>query len=715
MSTERYARLSALFQAAIDLPTSERAAFLEANCGDDGALRREVESLLAADADEDDFIAAPIATLPPDLVGNLEEECAGQSFGAYRIIREIGRGGLGTVYLAERADQQFEKQVAIKVVKRGLDTDDILNRFRAERQILAQLDHPNIARLIDAGSTGEGLPYFVMEYVDGQPIGDFCEARKLSTGERLELFRLVCAAVTYAHRHLVIHRDIKPSNILVTPEGGPKLLDFGIAKVLHADDPSAALTMTGVRVMTPEYASPEQVQGWPISTSTDVYSLGVLLYELLTGRKPYRRTTYSAEELSRAVLEQTPERPSTVLRRVSFPTGSREVESRASSLRGDLDNIVLMALRKEPERRYRSVGQFSDDIRRHLEGLPVVAHKDTLGYRVTKFVGRNRIAVAAAAVVLLSLLGGMIATAWQAKRATEQARIAEAQARVASAERDRAQREGAKAQSINTFLQNILGFSDPTWLSAKPRGDAHQTTITDAIEEAARRAETELADQPEVLAAVHFSIGRIFATQGKVDRAEAHLRSSLEIRRRVLGLEHLETAQSMSALGEQLSIGGKLAEADSLLRETVTFFRRARHEGVADLKWFVIALNGLGNAQILNGDAAAGESLLRESLDATGSLSGVDRAIIPIMLSNLSVARSEQGDIDGSIAYLQQSLEEYRRSPNDLRLPLATCLANWAISSSSKRITHRQSLSCRSLWRSSATLSAKNINWRPIR
>lgn len=424
-ASERYARVSELFQAAVEFSAQDRAALLEAECGGDKSLREEIEALLEADAESDGFIEQPISAIPADLL--TEEDFAGRQFGAYRVIREIGRGGLGAVYLAARADEQFQKQVAIKVVKRGLDTGDILRRFRAERQILAQLDHANIARLIDAGSTEEGLPYFVLEYVEGETISSYCETHKLSTAERLDLFRLVCSAVTYAHQHLVIHRDIKPSNILVTANGVPKLLDFGIAKVLHADDPLAALTMTGVRVMTPEYASPEQVRGLPITTTSDIYSLRVLLYELLTGQKPYRLTTHTQEELSRAVVEQTPDRPSTAIRSASFQLAENStLKSWATALRGDLDNIVLMALRKEPERRYGSVERFSEDIRRHQEGLPVAARPNTLSYRASKFVQRHRAGVAAGAIVILAIIGGMITTLWQAS--------------VARAERTRAER-----------------------------------------------------------------------------------------------------------------------------------------------------------------------------------------------------------------------------------------------------------------------------------
>lgn len=328
------------------------------------------------------------------------------TIGPYRVVRELGRGGMGTVYLAERADEQYQKQVAIKLIKRGMDTDAVIRHFWNERQILASFDHPNIARLFDGGTSEDGLSYFVMEYVDGVPISDFCDAHALSITERLKLFREVCAAVSYAHRHLVIHRDIKPSNILITAEGLPKLLDFGIAKILQAgEDAQALATMTGMRLMTPEYASPEQVRGEPVTTASDVYSLGVVLYELLTGRPPYHFKSQSPSEIERVVTQIEPEKPSIV---------AKDTVSR--SLRGDLDNIVLMALRKEPARRYQSVEQFSEDIRRHLETRPVLARADTVSYRAGKFIRRNKIALAAGSLVLLSLVAGLIVTTWEARR-----------------------------------------------------------------------------------------------------------------------------------------------------------------------------------------------------------------------------------------------------------------------------------------------------------
>ncbi len=416
MTPERWKQVEVVFEQALELPAGERAAFIQKNCEGDEELRREVESLLESHASAGRFIDQPdIFFREEDLKDDDTSVAAGQLIGAYRIVREIGRGGMGAVYLAERADEQYKKQVAIKLIKRGMDTDSVLRHFRNERQILASFDHPNIARLFDGGTTKDGLPYFVMEYIEGVPINQYCSAHGLSVVERLKLIREACAAVSYAHRHTVIHRDIKMSNILVTSEGTPKLLDFGIAKILQPGIESEALmTMTGVRPMTPEYASPEQVRGEPVTTASDVYSLGVVLYELLTGRSPYHFTSRSPSDVVREITNTEPPRPSTVVS-----------NNNQQSVRGDLDNILLMALRKEPARRYQTVDQFADDIRRHLESRPVLARKDTIGYRARKFVRRNRVAVAGALLILVSLIGGLIATAWQAHRATVQKALAE--------------------------------------------------------------------------------------------------------------------------------------------------------------------------------------------------------------------------------------------------------------------------------------------------
>lgn len=403
MNSEVWQRVKNLVGGALERPESERSQFVAAS-DENTTVRREAESILAQSDERLELCAENVSELDRD------GPIAHVRIGAYRIIRELGRGGMGAVYLAERADATFEKQVAIKILKRGTDTEEVLRRFRAERQILGRLTHPNIAQLFDAGETDDGLPYFVMEYINGWPITAYSDEHKLPVTERLNLFRAVCAAVSYAHQNLVIHRDLKSANVLVTKSGEVKLLDFGIAKLVDESAPNVTVTVD--RRLTPEYASPEQVNGEPVTTLSDVYSLGVLLYELLTGERPYKLRSRTTEEITKAIREQNPPRPSTAVSR-----GQKSEIRTQRLLRGDLDNIVLKALSKEPERRYASVDQLSADLRRHLEGLPVRARKDTAAYRTAKFVRRHKLGVTAAVLVGVALIAATVATAWQAQEA----------------------------------------------------------------------------------------------------------------------------------------------------------------------------------------------------------------------------------------------------------------------------------------------------------
>ncbi|MBV9958073.1 MAG: serine/threonine protein kinase, partial [Acidobacteria bacterium] len=424
MNSERWRQVEDLLNEALELDPASRRKFVAEILADE--VRCEVESLLAAEPDAEKFLAAPAVALSSSffLEEDVPDALAGQKIGSYKIVRELGRGGMGAVYLAERDDGKFQQRAAIKLLKRELNTADIRRRFAHERQILSKLEHPNIARLLDAGTTDDGLPFLVMEYVEGVPVDDYCAEKELTLTDRLQLFRTVCEAVAFAHRNLVIHRDLKPSNILVTQEGTPKLLDFGISKLLtpdFADDSSHTVTRLGA--MTPEYASPEQLRGESVTTATDVYSLGVIFYELLTERRPFETKHHSAQELMQVIFETDPQRPSEALTREGSARTkdqrpkTKEPKIRTQTLRGDLDNIALKALKKEPERRYSSVEQFSEDIRRHLSDLPVLARPDTLSYRAAKFVNRNKVAVVAGLLIVLSLLGGILATVWQARRA----------------------------------------------------------------------------------------------------------------------------------------------------------------------------------------------------------------------------------------------------------------------------------------------------------
>src|SRR2546422_5227047 len=440
MNPERWNTLKDVSGTVLVLALGTVSAFLRDACGSDESLRAELESLLASYKRTATSEEKPSPSVDPGLFpGTL----IGQRLGSYQVLHEIGHGGMAVVYAAVRADDEYRKTVAIKVVLPGLGSDDILRRFRNERQTLATLDHPNIVKLLDGGSTEQGLPYLVMEYIEGVPIDQFCDSRRLSTNERLLLFRTVCTAVQYAHQNLVIHRDLKPSNILVTADGTPKLLDFGIAKLLNPESAAQPLlTLPQLRPMTLDYASPEQFHGQPVTTSTDVYSLGVLLYELLTGSLPYDLEGRSPLEMERIISELEPERPSMVVQRMEAvasrdrrrtnalaprpASGEGAAQKLGRRLRGDLDNIVLMALRKEPQRRYASVEQLSEDVRRHLEGVPVIARTATLRYRSSKFIGRHRTGVAAVTTLAAALVLGIVVTTHEAQ--------------VARAERGRAER-----------------------------------------------------------------------------------------------------------------------------------------------------------------------------------------------------------------------------------------------------------------------------------
>lgn len=441
-SALRFRRVRELFHHAVDLPPRARREWLDRECGDDRELRDEVQELLASHDEAESFLEEPAAAfLAEEWTAEKEAralELPGARIGPYEIEGELGRGGMGTVYLAHSGDQGHEgTRVAIKLVPAALAAGFLLERFRTERKILAGLDHPNIARLLEAGTSPAGSPFFVMEYVEGEPLDLYCQRRNLSTTKRLRLFRQICGAVQHAHQNLIVHRDLKPGNILVTADGSPKLLDFGIAKLLSPEPPERAAdsTATVLRVMTPEYASPEQVKGEPITVASDVYSLGVLFYQLLTGRRPYRLPPRQPHEAARIICEQTPPRPSAVVgwaeeidatETIPLPFSRHEEPSllrpsKSERLRrrlaGDLDTIVMQALRKEPERRYGSVEQLSEDIRRHLEGLPISAHPETLPYLAVKFLRRNRGRLAVLVLLVLALAGGLAFSAREARQA----------------------------------------------------------------------------------------------------------------------------------------------------------------------------------------------------------------------------------------------------------------------------------------------------------
>jgi eukaryotic-like serine/threonine-protein kinase len=669
MNLEKWAKVKEIFNAALELPDADREVFVQSNCGADETLFFEVKSLLEAERDAKEFIEAPAFSALNQLMSDTQNPSrVGQIIGAYKLEREIGRGGMGAVYLGSRADAQFKKQVAVKLIKRGLDTDEIIRRFRHERQILATLDHPNITRLIDGGATEDGSPYLVMDYVEGKPLTKYSDERQLSIEERLRLFLQICAAVQYAHQNLIIHRDLKPSNILVTNEGIPKLLDFGIAKLLTAGNGGLTLekSLTATQAMTPEYASPEQITGKPVTTASDIYSLGVVLYELLTGHRPIRLTSRSQEELSRIITDTSPQKPSSILQeeekrrkgeeerknKTAKISSSPLLPFSSSQLRGDLDNIVLMAMRKEPARRYSSAEQFAGDIKRYLSGLPVIAREDSFSYRASKFVQRNKAGVVAVSGIALSLIGGIIATLRQS--------------RIAARERDAALAEAEKAERINRFLQKMLA-------SADPRRQGKDVKVAEILELAAESMERDFADEPEIIADLQTTIGLTFLSQGKLDLAERHLRLALETRLKLFGREHYETAISFYNYGQLMEDVGDASAAENCFRQAIKTLRRLPGNNHLEIS---NVLHNLAHVAVLQGKNAEAVQILSEVLEIRRALLNENHPKVAETLAELGNTFTVLGDTEAAERLQRQALAVMRQHYGDEHPDTALILVN---------------------------------------
>ena len=646
MSLDRWPHVKTLFDEARQRPPGEREAFLTEACGDDIELRADVERLLEADDDAGGFFD----TLGREIRGAADDEPLPERLGHWRVIREIGRGGMGRVLLADRADSEFVQRAAVKLVHAGL-APDLLARFRIERQILAQLEHAGIARLLDGGLADDGRPFLVMEYVEGEPITTYADRHRLSVADRLALFRQAGDAVAYAHRRLIVHRDIKPSNVLVTSDGGPggghgvKLLDFGIAKLLGDGDEGEG-SHTESRLMTPAYAAPEQVRGDPVTTSTDVYSLGVLLYELLTGHRPYRTSTSGRREAEQAILDATPVDPSSAVGRTEerrLPDGTVEQVTPAfisaargtepgrlrKRLRGDLDRVVMMALRKEPDRRYGTAEAFMRDVDRHLTGLPVEARPASIGYRTGSFVRRHRIGVATtAAVVVLALAFGTLYTIRVAR------------------ERDLAQAERERAERVTAFLTDMLAPADD------PDADARALLVL--LEPAAARAGRELQTDPAALAAVYHTLGRLYRRSGRPDRAETLLQRALVLRRSLHTEPHADVAATLHALGNHF-IGRDRDSAVAFFSAAATMRRELSAGDDHDLAWSLLQWG-----RMLPAGHADKEAHYREALEMFGRLHGPRSREVADAMHEYHVLGFSDADGAGIEAAFREALAIYR-------------------------------------------------------
>lgn len=668
-------KLNEVLEEVLDLEASERKEYF-ANAGLSSEMQKEVEQLLSFEEEAASAFNLAAIEFSHDFLDTADGVPVGQMIDVYRITGELGSGGMGSVFLAERTDGNLEQKVALKLLKRELNTAALRARFKQEREILASLEHPSIARLLNAGSTADGIPFLAMEYVDGLPIDEYCDRHSLNLNDRLEIFRTVCDAVGFAHRNLIVHRDLKPSNILIDGNGLPKLLDFGISKIL-SDELGAAdtATITRLGVMTPSYASPEQLRKESVTTAADIYSLGVILYELVSGVRPFESKEDDLRAIYDAVADEVPALPSEAARtntsdverrqpsrpgKDDTPTAGSGRETGISSsartapevnpvrwqqLRGDLDNIILKALKKEASRRYSSVENFAGDIARYQQGLPVNARPDTFTYRAGKFVKRNSAWVGAGLVVLLAVLFGVGATLWQAR-----------QTGIAA---DKARAEALKTKKSLEFVSNILNFSSPFWSSSNPERKK-DATVAEAMDVALENVDKELADEPEVLAEVLFTLGNAFFGKGDYAKAEQLLRRSIDKYNEILGEGNTRAMQITGRLANQQYLQGKNDEAESSYRAAVEYLRPRLGEDEENAFFLAGALTGLGNIQLIRGNYAEMEALNLEAFELAEQFEGKDRRMIPVLLSNLGTANLAMGKIPRSEMFYEKALAEMR-------------------------------------------------------
>ncbi len=587
----------------MEIEPAKRREFLD-NAGTTAEIRAEIESLLSFEAVSADFMSLAITDFSKDFPPEIDADeisLVGQEVGIYKIVGELGFGGMGAVYLAERSDGKFSQRVAVKMLKREFNVEKIRRNFKREKEILAKLNHPNIATLLDAGTTADGVPYLVMEYIEGVPIDNFCENNNLSLNLRLKLFNKVCDAVQFAHRNLIIHRDLKPSNILVTEKGEPKLLDFGISQLLGAEDLTDKTAITIFGAMTPEYASPEQIKGETVTTATDIYSLGVVLYKILTNSHPFDLKGKTTGEVLKTISENEPIMPSKSeplavaggLRRRSELVAENSDNkhqppatvggSDRSKLKGDIDTIILKSLRKEPERRYDTVEQFAADIWRFIDGLPVLARRATVSYRASKFFRRNKLAAIAGTIVFLSLITGIAVAIWQADVARKQTDFATKMQSQSELETERAKSEEEKAKKISQFMFKVISYANPAWYAEGAKFDGNARVI-DVLDDLSDKIDTEFEGQADVQAELHHKFAEVYiiVAQGKnnpvrtenfAQKLNFHALRALELRKQFYGARHELVAKDLfyayTMIGKNYREQAELlAEAIEMMRET---------------------------------------------------------------------------------------------------------------------------------------------------
>ena len=675
MDPARWERIKEIFAEVADLPETARGPRLRSLCGGDPELLRELRSLLAGERHAPTLLEGEAADAYEELLEASPDGLEpGQEVQGYILHERIGTGGMSSVWKAVRPGDP-EHELALKFLWPGADTPNVLRRFATERRLLANLDHPYIARLLDGGITPDGRPFLVMEFIEGRPVDLWCDEQSLDLEGRLRLVRAICEAVQYAHGNLIVHRDLKPDNILVTDDGTPRLLDFGISKILHPDDGPVTVTATELRALTPQYASPEQVRGEPPTTATDVYSLGVLLYELLTGRRPYDLPPGFSLETQRRIVEQDPARPSQAVLQLEEPRpdhededprearrrraerrGGLKPEELSRRLRGDLDNIVLMALRKDPERRYGSAGRLAEDLDRYLEGLPVRAREDTLLYRCGKFLRRNKAAVVAGVLIFLSLVAGLVGMAWQAGIAREQARFARAEA-------------NSLHRTIDFLLELFGAAAEDSWAT----GFGRELTARELLERGARNITEDLMDQPRERSAILGALGHTFTLLGEFDRAEPMLTESLALRYPIYGEDHPEIAEARYRLGVLRREQGRLEEAEEHLQAARDMWARhwgQDHEDVAQ------ATHALALCLEKEGRLGEARELVEGLIERERRTAEPDASRIRSLRNILGGILYQQGDFAGAEAVFQDLVTGLRPLRAEEPLFFATCLNN---------------------------------------
>lgn len=652
MDLQKFDKVKIIFEQALKIDSDKRDDFLNEQCENDDEIKNEVLSLLNVYGKTTNFLEIPPRLNEPEKSAeNFKDSFIGKRIGNYLIEGEAGVGGMGIVYKGRRADEEFEQTVAIKILRHYFNSEYIVKRFQNERQTLANLQHPNIARLLDGGTTDDGLPYLVMEYIDGKSLIEYCDEQNLNIRQRLDIFRLVCGAVQYAHQNLIVHRDIKPGNILVNKQGKPKLLDFGIAKLLDEKiaEEDNQLTKTGMLHLTPEYASPEQIKGERITTSSDIYSLGILLYQLLTGHQPYRVTSSSPVELSKIVTDEQVIKPSEKFQLTEeiltsdgttkqitpqsvSKTRGEKPEKILHHLKGDIDNIILKAIQKDPERRYVSVEQFSEDIGRHVIGYPVIACKDTVKYRFSKFVQRHKVGFISSIIFVLFLIASVIIISWQAN--------------IAATERDNAIIEAKKSENVNDFLQRLLSSVDPEEIG-------RDVKVYDILEKAAENIETELIDQPEIEASIRSTLGNTYVNLGEYDKGKPFLEKALSINEDIYGKESEQTAVSLHDLGLYYDWVGDFKAADALYDKSIKILRKVLNQPT---KSFADVLNDYGILKMNIGKYDEADKLYTEALDAALSTYGEKNRNTAVIMNNLAVNLMDSGYPDEAENYYKKSL-----------------------------------------------------------